>query len=545
MIKRITDLLIVGAGPTGLMAANELKRRNIDFICIEKEKERSSYSKALAIHARTMEMFDLLGIAEQFIERGYPGTGAKLHLGEGRPSILEFFRIESRFPYMLILPQSETEEILESHLNKQGGRIEREHKLTNLSLGENGVLATVESNSQTMQIEAKYLLACDGAHSKVRELLNVEFPGDGENITFFLGDVKANKLDHSYINAFFKEKGAAVFFPFKDGSFRIIGFEFSKQNLPHKDDLSLAELQESINHIVPYSLQIEDPVWLTNFGTARRQVPSYNIGRVFLIGDSAHIHNPLGGQGMNLGIQDATNLAWKLSLVLSEQAHPNLLKSYQEERWPIGKEILQNTNRLLKSIVAEGTLGKLRNLLGKGVLSSGKLQKKATTNLSHIAYHYRSSKQGKQLYDPELDSGALQSGDRAPDITILWKGRPDIRLYEILRKHEFICLIYVEEQDKNIISSVHELGEKIKQKFDHLISLYLVVKGGLPEMDENRFSKIYDVKREMENKLGMKNGHLMIIRPDGFIGFHQRSLNADQMIDKFNIILQTLPENQY
>ncbi len=242
MKKIKTDVIIIGAGPSGLMAASQLRHYQIDFVCIEKQKYRSIFSKAMGIHARTLEMLDLIGIAESFIERGYPGHGAKLYIGEEKESLLALHQIKSRFPDMLAIHQTETEEILENHLNKNGATINRGEELRDIISHEEGVRVIVEKDEEIIEYQGQYLLACDGAHSKVREILGVEFVGEKEGKTFFLGDVETSTVDHSMITGFINERGAIVFFPYVNGTFRVVGLDLSiQEKRPDNDDLSLQE----------------------------------------------------------------------------------------------------------------------------------------------------------------------------------------------------------------------------------------------------------------------------------------------------------------
>ncbi|SHN33351.1 FAD-dependent monooxygenase [Gracilibacillus kekensis] len=528
MKKVQTDVIVVGAGPSGLMAANQLRHYKIDFVCIEKQKKRSVFSKAMGIHARTLEMLDLLGIAESFIERGYPGHGAKLYMGEEKESVLALHHIESRFPYMLAIPQTETEEILENHLNNKGGTINRGEELIDVTNSDQGVCVKVEKDGEIIEYQGQYLLACDGAHSKVREILDVEFIGEKEGKTFFLGDVKTTAVEHSMITGFINERGAIVFFPYLNGTFRVVGLDLSIQGKSQlHENLSLQELNQSINYVTATPIDINDANWLTYFGTAHKQVKNYQNGRVFFVGDAAHIHNPLGGQGMNLGIQDAANICWKLSTVIKAHAKTTILETYDQERRPIAKDILQQTSRLLRFISTKATVGKIRNYLTKGLLNSSKIQYHIANNLSHIKYHYDVAPFNKRLTDSRLKMGSLQAGERIPDILFLYKELPDLRLYRLLQEQSFLCLVYMEEQTEDVIRYANLLEEQISSKYGDLIQTFLVVKGGVPSMGGNQLPVIYDVYREFEKKLTLRNGHTMLLRPDAHVGFHTIAQDND------------------
>ena len=527
-----TDVLIIGAGPTGLMAANELQKRGVDFVCLEKNAAPSTLSKALGIQARTLELFELLGVHRPFLKRGYPGPGAKLHLGGDTPSLVELYHIESRYPYMLILPQSETEEILEDHLSTIGGKIHREHDVVDVVEMEEGVRVEAKHNGETSTYEAKYLLACDGAHSSVREALDVEFVGEDEGYTFFLGDVDVPALNDIYINMHLNDRGDVAFFPYKDGSYRVVGLDRSKQGLPHKDELPLDELQESINHIMSEPYQVENPKWLSYFGTSHRQVPNYRKGSVFFVGDAAHIHNPMGGQGMNLGLQDVANIAWKLEAVLKGYAEDAFLNSYHEERWPLGKDVLKETSRMLKIANLEGTPGKIRNWAGKAALTQDWVQDRIANHLSNIYNEYEDIPRNKALRDSSLPKGAIQAGERVPDHLLFFDGTTDESIYPLVRKHGHLCLIYIDSEDEAFLDRACSFSEKLNDVYPNLMKLVLVAKGGTVSANRGQHSIIYDVHRHLEKKLGMKKGHTLLVRPDGHVAFHESFSEIEETLAK-------------
>ncbi|MBA2175875.1 FAD-dependent monooxygenase [Halobacillus locisalis] len=527
-----TDVLIIGAGPTGLMAANELQKRGLDFVCLEKNAAPSDLSKALGIQARTLELFELLGVHRPFLKKGYPGPGAKLHLGGDSPSLVELYHIESRYPYMLVLPQSETEEILEDHLSTLGGKVHRKHDVVDINETDEGVRVEAKHDGEIITYEAKYLLACDGAHSPVREALNVEFVGEDDGYTFFLGDVDVPALNDIYINMHLNDRGDVAFFPYKDGSYRVVGLDRSKQGLPHKDELPLHELQESINTIMSEPYKVENPKWLSYFGTSHRQVPNYRKGNVFFVGDAAHIHNPMGGQGMNLGLQDVANIAWKLEAVLKGYAGDAFLDSYHEERWPLGKDVLKETSRMLKIANLEGTPGKIRNWAGKAVLTQDWVQDRIANHLSNIYNEYEDTPRNKSLRDSSLPKGAIQAGQRVPDHLLFFDGTTDESIYPLIRKHGHLCLVYIDSEDEAFLDRACSFSDKLNEAYPDLMKVVLVAKGGTVSDNRGEHSIIYDVHRHLEKKLGMRKGHTLLVRPDGHVAFHESSSDIEKTLDK-------------
>ncbi|TGB01415.1 FAD-binding protein [Halobacillus salinus] len=529
-----TDVLIIGAGPAGLMAANMLQKQGVDFICLEKRAEPSQLSKALGIQARSLELFELLGVHKPFLKQGYPGPGAKLHLGGENPSLVELYHIESRYPYMLIVPQSDTERILEEHLESLGGKVKREEEMLEVRETEDGVYVRTGKE----EYQARYLLACDGAHSPVREAFDVPFEGQDEGYTFFLGDVEIPELNEVFINMHINDRGALGIFPYKDGSYRVVGLDRSKQNEPHKDKPTFEEMQESVRTILEDPFTIADPKWLSNFGTSHRQVPNYRKGPVFFIGDAAHVHNPMGGQGMNLGLQDAMNIAWKLSVVLKGIAGDPFLDSYHEERWPLGKDVLKETSRMLKVANLEGAQGKIRNWTGKAALTQNWVQNRIANHLSNIYNEYEDAERNKSLKDPSLSRKALQAGRRLPDHLLFFDGTTDERLYPLIERHGHLCLIYTDAENDDLTDYAFLLSKKIEEDYPDLIKVFLVAKGGTVALGQEKLPIIYDVHRHLNQNVGMKEGHTLLVRPDGHVAFHDTAADVSQTMRKLETFFQ-------
>jgi len=351
-LKTKTNVLIVGAGPTGLTMACELLRRGIRCRLIDKEDAPSQTSKALAVHSRTLEVFEDMGIIEQLLARGLRATDVNVYDGSERLLHLSLQHLKVPYPYVLSVPQSETERQLTTLLHSLGGEVERSQELTDVQQEGDRVIAVANHISQDTEIAeeitADWLIGCDGARSQVRKALGIEFEGSTYEEDFLLADVDLDwNRTQDKLHIWLHQDGpfAAIPLP-KSQHWRLIaGIAAEEDEVETAVDLFQ---QLMIERTGDTTTTISNPIWLSNFKIHRRIVNQYREGRVFLAGDAAHIHSPVGGQGMNVGIQDAYNLAWKLTLVVKNQAPTALLNTYEAERRPIAKSVLAATHALTK-----------------------------------------------------------------------------------------------------------------------------------------------------------------------------------------------------
>jgi 2-polyprenyl-6-methoxyphenol hydroxylase-like FAD-dependent oxidoreductase len=298
--------LTVGAGPTGLVMAHELARDGIQCRLIDKAPHRATESRAIAIHSRTVETFELMRLADAFFGAGQRIAGVNIYGESGRIAHAAFGMLDTRYPFVLGVPQEETERILEERLATLGVRVERNTELISLVQRDSGVSARLRAGDRVEKVEVDWLLGCDGAHSAVREQLGISFSGATYPEHFVLADVKvAGDLDHAEAQVWLQREGALAFFPLPQDRWRLI------INSPadwHREP-SLAQCQALVDERGLDRLRLGDPGWTAVFRIHRREAARFRNDRVFLLGDAAHIHSPVGGQGMNMGIQDAFNLA--------------------------------------------------------------------------------------------------------------------------------------------------------------------------------------------------------------------------------------------
>ena len=341
-----TDVLVVGGGPVGVSTAIELRRFGVECRVIEAEGARPEGSRALTLHARTLELLALRGDVDRFVEQGRRVRRIRLTTGGRRESVLDFTQIRSAFPYVLVLPQVETEKVLEGQLHEVGGAVERDHRLTALEYSGDCVEATtLDSKGGEARWRAQWLVSADGAHSAVRQLLGAPTVGEREGHRYLGADLMVDRAMDD-IRLVWSDHGFGVLVPFRDGSYRVA--VSSLANTSSESKPSLSEIQKHVDRIFPWKVQLSNPTWVTSLHSGHRQLLAYRHGRVLFAGDAAHTHNPAGGQGMNIGLHDSFSLGWRLASVVKEVAPESLLDDYHRERHPAAARVLKSTERSMR-----------------------------------------------------------------------------------------------------------------------------------------------------------------------------------------------------
>ena len=415
------DVLVCGAGPVGLAMASELARYGMRVRIIDKNVARTDKSKALAIWARTLELMERMGpgCTEKFIAAGMKVASANVFQGRDAIGHIDLTKVDSRYNFALMLPQSETERLLEEHLAGFGVKVERQTELTKFSAGADSVTCELAGIGGKMEtVEPQWLIGCDGAHSAVRHGLGMEFSGSTMLVDWILADVHlAGLAAPPAVDVWWDPEGVLALFPIQPGRYRVIadiGPSKTQAGPANRTAPTLDEVQAILDQRGPGNLTATDPIWLASFTINERKVSDYRSGRVFLAGDAAHVHSPAGGQGMNTGIHDACNLAWKLAMFARGAcADEPVLASYSPERSGIGKILLEATGRATSIAVMKGGVAQsIRNHIASLVLGFAPARRELAQVLSEIAIGYPESPMNA-AHSAHI-SGGPAVGKRAP-----------------------------------------------------------------------------------------------------------------------------------
>jgi 2-polyprenyl-6-methoxyphenol hydroxylase-like FAD-dependent oxidoreductase len=416
-----TDVLIVGAGPTGLMLANQLGRRGVRTTIVDRHAGPAVQTRALGVQARTLEIYAKLGLVGRALALGKRGTGANVW-AEGRKTahipLGEAGRDLTPYPFILILGQDDNEQIMGEKLREWNLAVQWSTELTHLDQQSDHVRATLnQPDGSSREVEAAWVAGCDGARSAVRELNRIPYPGAPYQHVFFVADtVVTGSMVADEVNAYLWRDGFHLFFPMRGKDhWRVVGI------LPHllrdKADVSFDDVIPSIEGEAGADLSFTACSWFSTYRISHRAAARFRDRRCFLLGDAAHIHSPVGAQGMNTGLQDAYNLGWKLALVTAGEADAALLDSYEAERIPIAQRLLNTTDRAFRLVVSDGLIAgvmrtKIVAKIAARAMRREAIQRFAFRVVSQIGIHYRQSPLSLAL--ERLTDDVPQAGDRFP-----------------------------------------------------------------------------------------------------------------------------------
>jgi 2-polyprenyl-6-methoxyphenol hydroxylase-like FAD-dependent oxidoreductase len=415
------DVLIVGAGPTGLMLAIQLARRGVRAWIIDRHAGPARETRALGVQARTLEIYSHLGIVSRALELGKPGTGGNIW-AEGRKMarvpLSDAGQGVTPYPYILILGQDDNERIMGERLRDWGMSVQWNTELVGLEQQADFVTVTLkQSDGSARKIEVAWVAGCDGARSSVREISAITFAGAPYEHVFYVADTEATgTMVADEVNVYLWREGFHLFFPMRGKDhWRIVGI--LPPSLRDRDDVKFEAVVPSLRGEAGTELAFKACSWFSTYRIHHRRALRFRDRRCFLLGDAAHIHSPVGAQGMNTGLQDAYNLAWKLALVVQGRADAALLDSYEEERIPVARRLLSTTDRAFRIVVSDSRLAGLcrtQILARMAAFAMGlkSIQSVAFRVVSQTGIHYRDSSLSQSL--DGLPASAPRAGDRFP-----------------------------------------------------------------------------------------------------------------------------------
>ena len=520
------DIVIAGAGPTGMVLAIELARRGVGFRLIDRKQEPTETSRSFTLHAKTMEMFEHMGLAHRFLEDGILSRGFIFNFKgkEERPA-LDFTTLKTRYPYILVYNQNDTEARLRDHLLRTYNvQPEWGTRLAKLDAREGGFdVVLAHDDDRRESLSPTWVLGCDGVHSFVRKRIGADF--DGENyagMVMQMMDVGYPDFPETddWVHYYISKESFLLVTRLPDGNHRVLISDMGEADNP---DLTPREaFQQLIDGHID-DTHLSEPKWATKWTLWKRLATTYREGNAFLVGDAAHVHSPSGGQGMNAGMQDAFNLGWKLALVQRGEAEPSLLDSYEVERKPIGAQVIAGTDAMHDIIMAHG----------KGVEDRIELTQAPTwhddavNRISGLSYNYRDA---TQLPDGVTPDSGVTPGDRAPDAAL----GNSVRLFDLIG-HPKLTLLVVDSASGDM-EACKAVCQEVNNSYGASIRCSVIGQG--EKLGERTLGPHADSDGQFAAAYGTPDsGHLYLIRPDGYVAFHGTLEQRDQLMTYLNSFL--------
>ncbi len=557
----MTDLLIVGAGPTGLTAAAEAVRHGLSVRIVDVNSTRSIYSKALVLHSRTLEIFTDMGFVDEVLQSGQEFRALNIY-AEGKALTRIDFRAldwqDAIYPFWLSLPQSDTERLLEEHLARLGVHVERQTKLTHLTQQDEQVQATLarlDENGETISEEivtTSWLIGCDGASSTTRKLCDIAYEGTAKDEVFILGDVQidwAQQEDEG--QNFMSADGILLVVPLpQPKQYRIIAHmpALSGEQAPV---VSLELLQSLMDERTGLESHLYDLEWHSNFSVKHLVAANHRQERVFLAGDAAHIHSPVGGQGLNTGIQDAYNLMWKLALVHQGKATEKLLDSYEIERHEVAEATIKRVRFATNVVTLKNPLSRaIRNQLASILVNMDMVQNRMGRDVGMLDISYDSSdvvnedrvengrvlKLLKGIGANGSDVNAVNSGDRAPNVLFLDEAGVPHSFVDFLYGTEYTLLLFMGLRDRKPSATLYQIQEMIVKRYPNIIRTCLVTTTTLPPAEWTG-EMIVNSGGAIHRRYGAVEEALYLCRPDHHIGYMSQPVSFDLLVAYLDEIL--------
>jgi 4,5-epoxidase len=523
MMTSHLDVLIVGAGPVGLALACHLRRLGLTVRVLDKKAGPSTTSKAIALQYRVSEVLNIMGVVDRFLARGSTSTRLNMYCGERRVLQLDVGGFgdqagrDAFAPRAIMLPQNETEDLLLDLLKERGGEVEWNTEFIRFRQAKGCVISRVMSADDGTEelIVSDWLVSCEGAHSIIRKQAGLTFEGKTYPQTFYMADVEITwDRVHGEHHVWAHPEGsyAALSLP-RPNTWRLF-IEVPQQSRTLKGPLTLADIRAVLHRRMGANLPlITNPTWISEFRINCRMVNHFRQGRVLLAGDAAHIHSPNGGQGIVTGIQDATNLAWKLARIQAG-APDSLLDTYEEERLPKARDVLRATNRATGLFTSSNPLlSFVRDWLILPMMRMKWVQKRIFTRFAQLHVNYRGCRLSRHEDASWFTSTTLKAGDRAPDVAFRKPGGELTTLFRLLEPLRPVALIGITPE-----TDLVRLDRLLTLLDEHDIDAHVLGPTGLS-----------DVHGDFQRLYGMTGEFLCLIRPDDHIGLFQRPIREENL----------------
>ncbi|PHR68543.1 FAD-dependent monooxygenase [Alcanivorax sp.] len=533
-------MLIVGAGPTGLALGIGLRRHGIHCCIIDRLAAPSPYSRALGLHARSLEIFEALDVLAPIRKASRRLKAVSVYGDKGFLFELDLTALKAPYPWVLSCPQSEVEAVLIDRYRMLGGELIRSAELLDFRQDGSGVQARIRQGAEVQTFNAELLVGADGVGSTVREQLGIGFKGVDYSEHFLLADVPwdapwSNDRSHGFL----REEGLLLALPLPKG-WRLIMASRETPETP----LSLAPFSERLTSILGDVPDLGEPRWLSQFSVQRRLAQHYRRNRVFLAGDAAHVQSPLGAQGMNTGLADAFNLSWKLAFYLKGFGQGALLDSYEQERRPVAEKMLYGVDMLSRaSLVKLPMLRRSRDSLLKLAGSRRNISSRLLRTASQLDVHYRNSP--LVTCGPEADVGWRHQGplpgDRLPDAALKSVRTGHLhQLHGLLRKPVHHLLLQLSESpEHNERLVMYALSDRLGQEYRERVHLTVIAAQATADEDVPRegTTRIWrDHEGEFASAFG-DQGRLWLMRPDGHLAYRAPVSNADDLLSYLERVL--------
>lgn len=510
-----TDIIIIGAGPTGLMAACQLARFGIDLIIIDAKGGTTAESRAMLVTARSMEIYQQMGLSATVLAQGKYIRDLSIYI-DGKEKVA--FSLEKAgegltdFPYLQSFEQSKNESLLYGQLKKMDRDVLWDTELVNLEQSVDGVTVKLQDlvTKKDLEVRAKYLIGCDGASSNVRRQLKCKFEGRTYEHKFFVADTRIDWAQpaHQVVASPSRTHFCAFFPMYNKESYRVLGT--LPRDFYNNENIAFQDIESVIRSTINIPLQFKAVNWFSVYKLHQRCVESFAVNRCFLAGDAAHVHSPAGGQGMNTGLQDAYNLSWKLWMVLTGRAGQSLLSTYHAERYPFAQWLLKFTDRIFGFMTDDHLFfhfvrKRLLPFIFEIVSISPRIKKRIFRTLSQIWYSYRDSPLSALHSEQSL---TFTAGDRFPYVRIDHKGEI-ISCYNLLTAAKF-----------------------------HLVCIGADSNGNSDEIPKTLVPLIQPVNLPSGPgwlKLGIKKKLYILVRPDNYIGLISDRLDNDSLAKYFRL----------